>query len=167
MYRDLVANYGSIQNIERIPKELKELYKTTWEISQKTILDHAADRGAFVDQSQSTNIWMANPTYQMVTSMHFYGWKKGIKTGMYYLRTKPATYATQFTLSPETGTYVARASTLPLTIHGNPREEESIISSKKNNKIPEEEEEENSLKSGVEGFRGVCMDGIDKDCCSS
>ncbi|RXG52027.1 putative ribonucleoside-diphosphate reductase large subunit [Armadillidium vulgare] len=98
MKNQLIANNGSVQNIEGIPKELKELYKTVWEISQKVVLEMAADRGAFIDQSQSLNVHIAAPTYGKITSMHFFGWKSGLKTGMYYLRTKPAANAIQFTV---------------------------------------------------------------------
>ncbi|XP_014211262.2 ribonucleoside-diphosphate reductase large subunit [Copidosoma floridanum] len=98
MKANIIANNGSIQNIDCIPDDLKELYKTVWEISQKTILKMAADRGAFIDQSQSLNIHMAQPTPEKLTSMHFYGWQAGLKTGIYYLRTKPAANAIQFTI---------------------------------------------------------------------
>ena len=74
------------------------LYKTVWEISQKTIIDMAADRGAYIDQSQSLNIHIAEPNHAKLTSMHFYGWKRGLKTGMYYLRTRPAVDAIKFTV---------------------------------------------------------------------
>lgn len=97
----LIAHNGSVQNIPEIPDDLKRLYRTVWEISQKTIIDMAADRGAFIDQSQSMNIHLKNVTNAVLTSMHFHGWRKGLKTGMYYLRTKPATDAIKFTLSPE------------------------------------------------------------------
>merc|ERR1719383_625731 len=83
---------------DEIPDEIKALYKTVWEVSQKTILNMAADRGAFIDQSQSLNIHVAEPNYGKLTSMHFYGWKLGLKTGMYYLRTKAAAAAIQFTV---------------------------------------------------------------------
>uniref|UniRef100_A0AAY4CS44 Ribonucleoside-diphosphate reductase n=1 Tax=Denticeps clupeoides TaxID=299321 RepID=A0AAY4CS44_9TELE len=101
MKNQLIAQNGSIQDIESIPDDLKALYKTVWEISQKTILKMAADRGAFIDQSQSLNIHIAEPNYGKLTSMHFYGWKQGLKTGMYYLRTKPAANPIQFTLNKE------------------------------------------------------------------
>ena len=94
----LMASNGSVQNIDEIPDNIKELYKTAWEISQKVIVDMAADRGAFIDQSQSLNIFMENANFAKLTSMHFYGWKAGLKTGMYYLRTKSATDAIKFTL---------------------------------------------------------------------
>ena len=89
----LMHSNGSVQNIEEIPENLKMLYKTSWELSQKTIIDMAADRGAFIDQSQSLNIFMQNANLSKLTSMHFYGWKAGLKTGMYYLRTKAAVNA--------------------------------------------------------------------------
>lgn len=94
----LMGANGSVQNIDEIPPNIKDLYKTTWEISQKTLIDMAADRGAYIDQSQSLNIFMENANFAKLTSMHFYGWKSGLKTGMYYLRTKAATDAIKFTL---------------------------------------------------------------------
>lgn len=94
----IIANGGSIQKIGEIPKELKNLYKTVWEIKQRTIIDMAADRGAFIDQSQSMNVFIAEPSVSKLTSMHFYAWEKGLKTGMYYLRTKPAANPIQFTV---------------------------------------------------------------------
>lgn len=94
----IIHNNGSIQNIEAIPKEIRDLYKTVWEISVKTTIQMAADRGAFIDQSQSFNIHVAEPNYGKLTSIHFYAWKMGLKTGMYYLRTKPAVNAIQFTV---------------------------------------------------------------------
>ncbi|CED83798.1 ribonucleotide reductase alpha subunit [Phaffia rhodozyma] len=97
----IIAHNGSVQNIAQIPDEFKAIYKTVWEISQKKVIEMAADRGAFVDQSQSLNIHLTNPTFGQLTSMHFYGWKKGLKTGMYYLRTRPAAQAIQFTLSAD------------------------------------------------------------------
>jgi len=97
----LIANNGSIQNIQEIPDDLKVIYKTVWEISQKKLINMAADRGHFIDQSQSFNIHMNNPNFGKLTSMHFYGWKKGLKTGMYYLRTKAATDAIKFTVDQQ------------------------------------------------------------------
>ncbi|KAJ7625244.1 ribonucleotide reductase alpha subunit [Mycena polygramma] len=94
----LIAHRGSVQNIPNIPDDVKAIYKTVWEISQKRILELAADRGAFICQSQSLNVHLAAPTMGQLTSMHFYGWKRGLKTGMYYLRTQPAAAAIQFTV---------------------------------------------------------------------
>ncbi|CAH1266766.1 RRM1 [Branchiostoma lanceolatum] len=94
----IIANNGSVQGIEVIPEDIRNLYKTTWEISQKLVIKMAADRGAFIDQSQSLNIHIGEPNYGKITSMHFYGWKLGLKTGMYYLRTRPASNPIQFTV---------------------------------------------------------------------
>ncbi|KAL1406309.1 ribonucleotide-diphosphate reductase subunit rnr1 [Vanrija albida] len=98
----IIASGGSIQHIPNIPDELKAIYKTVWEISQKAVIDLAADRGAFIDQSQSLNIHLANPSFSQLTSMHFYGWKRGLKTGAYYLRTRPSANAIQFTIDAST-----------------------------------------------------------------
>lgn len=98
MRQKIMSANGSVQQIPEIPKRLKELYKTAWEIPQRAIIDQAADRGAFICQSQSINIFLENANFAKLTSMHFYGWKKGLKTGMYYLRTKAATDAIKFTL---------------------------------------------------------------------
>lgn len=89
---------GSIQHIDVIPQELKELYKTVWELSMKDIIDMSRHRGYFIDQSQSLNLFMEDANYAKLTSMHFYAWKSGLKTGMYYLRTKSAVDAIKFTL---------------------------------------------------------------------
>ena len=96
----IVAQNGSVQGIKEIPEELQRLYKTSWEISQKTLIDMAAQRGAFICQSQSLNLSLENPTYAKLTSMHFYGWKAGLKTGCYYLRTKAPVMAQKFTVDP-------------------------------------------------------------------
>ena len=98
MKNEILRHKGSIQAIANIPEHIRNLYKTTWEISQRHVLDMAADRGAYIDQSQSLNIHMVDANPAKVTSMHFYGWKQGLKTGMYYLRTKAAADAIQFTL---------------------------------------------------------------------
>ncbi len=98
MKDEILRHKGSIQNIVGIPDNIKELYKTTWEIKQKNVIDMAADRGAYIDQSQSMNIHMIDANAAKVSSMHFYGWRKGLKTGMYYLRTKAAVDAIQFTV---------------------------------------------------------------------
>lgn len=98
MKEKLIAYNGSLRHIEGIPQHIKDLYKTVWEIKQKTIIDMAADRGIFIDQSQSLNIYLEQPSFGKLTSMHFYGWKKGLKTGVYYLRTQPATDAIKFTV---------------------------------------------------------------------
>jgi ribonucleotide reductase alpha subunit len=96
----IILNDGSIQDIPEIPDNIKSLYKTVWEIKQKNLIDMAADRGAFVCQSQSMNLFMEDPDFKKLTSMHFYAWGKGLKTGMYYLRSKPRAQAQKFTIDP-------------------------------------------------------------------
>jgi ribonucleoside-diphosphate reductase alpha chain len=98
MRQKIMTANGSVQNIKEVPQNLKALYKTAWEISQKAIIEQSADRGAYICQSQSLNIFMENANFGKLTSMHFYGWEKGLKTGMYYLRTKAATDAIKFTV---------------------------------------------------------------------
>src|SRR6218665_996530 len=103
MKNAIMASNGSIQKITSIPDHIKEVYKTVWEIKQRAIIDMAADRGAYICQSQSLNLFVDAPTTGKLTSMHFYGWKKGLKTGMYYLRTKAASQAVQFTVEKQGG----------------------------------------------------------------
>lgn len=103
MKTKIISANGSIQNINEIPANIKELYKTVWEIKQRSLIDMAADRGAFICQSQSLNLFVDTPTAAKLTSMHFYAWKKGLKTGMYYLRTQAATQAVQFTVEKQGG----------------------------------------------------------------
>lgn len=109
MRKEIIANNGSVQTpdadhaamfplISSIPVDIKALYKTVWEIKQRVLIDMAAARGAYICQSQSFNVHIASPNYGKLTSMHFYGWKKGLKTGMYYLRTRAAAAAIQFTV---------------------------------------------------------------------
>ena len=119
MKQELMRANGSVQNIEGIPADIKELYKTVWEMSMKDIIDMARHRGYFIDQSQSLNLFMEGATMAKLTSMHFYAWKSGLKTGMYYLRTKSAVDAIKFTLSnkekaqvPETAAAVAAQAPL-------------------------------------------------------
>jgi ribonucleoside-diphosphate reductase subunit M1 len=97
----IITNDGSVQGIPEIPKFIQERYKTAWETKQKDILDMAADRGRFICQSQSLNLFVEAPNFKILSSMHFYGWKRGLKTGMYYLRTRPSSKALQFTVEPE------------------------------------------------------------------
>jgi ribonucleoside-diphosphate reductase alpha chain len=111
MKQQIVVNNGSIQALEKIPAEVRARYKTTWEIPQKVLIDMAADRGAFICQSQSLNLFVADPNYAKLTSMHFYGWKKGLKTGCYYLRTKAPVAAQKFTVDPRLLAAVAGGST--------------------------------------------------------
>jgi ribonucleoside-diphosphate reductase alpha chain len=97
----IIGEDGSIQNIPGIPQHIKDLYKTVWEIKQRAIIDMAADRGAFICQSQSMNIHLENPNNAMLTAMHLHAWEKGLKTGTYYLRSKAATRASQVTIEKE------------------------------------------------------------------
>ena len=101
MKQEIIAANGSVQNIARIPQHIKDLYKTVWEISQRTIIDMAADRGAYICQSQSLNLHVQNVNFGKLTSMHFHSWKRGLKTGMYYLRTKAAADAIKFTVEKQ------------------------------------------------------------------
>ena len=96
--QELMKANGSVQHIDIIPEDIKELYKTVWELSMKDIIDMSRHRGYFIDQSQSLNLFMEGATMAKLTSMHFYAWKSGLKTGMYYLRTKSAVDAIKFTL---------------------------------------------------------------------
>jgi ribonucleoside-diphosphate reductase alpha chain len=98
---NIVANKGSVQHIVGLSEHLKRKYCTVWEIPMKHVIDMAADRGAFICQSQSMNLWMEDPNYAALTSMHFYAWSKGLKTGMYYLRRKARHQPQQFTIEPE------------------------------------------------------------------
>ena len=113
MKNRLVAANGSVQNIPGIPQNIKDIYKTVWEISQRIIIDMAADRGAYICQSQSMNIFMQDPNFGKLTSMHFYAWKKGLKTGMYYLRSQAATSAIKFTVDKATLDAEKTASATP------------------------------------------------------
>jgi ribonucleoside-diphosphate reductase alpha subunit len=97
----IIAQNGSVQGLDEVPDAVQKLYKTAWEIKQRTLIDMAADRGAFICQSQSLNLFVADPTYAKLTSMHFYSWRKGLKTGIYYLRTRAPVMAQKFTVDPE------------------------------------------------------------------
>ncbi len=114
MKNELIKENGSVQNIAGVPEDIKKLYRTVWEIPQKSIIEMAADRAIFICQTQSLNLHISSPTYKKITSMHFYAWEKGLKTGMYYLRTKAAVDAIKFTVAP----VVAKATT-GCSIEGN------------------------------------------------
>jgi ribonucleoside-diphosphate reductase alpha subunit len=121
---EIIRAGGSISQIDGIPLDIKHIYRTVWEIPQKSILDMAADRGAYIDQSQSLNIFMENPSVAKLSSMHFYGWKKGLKTGMYYLRTRAKAKPQQVTVSPSpTAQQLSSAASSP------PTEEEKLACS--------------------------------------
>ena len=96
----IIGNNGSVSGLECIPEDVQRIFKTVWEIKQKTLIDMAADRGPYICQSQSLNLFMADPSYSKLSSMHFYTWKKGLKTGIYYLRTRAAASAQKFTVEP-------------------------------------------------------------------
>ena len=130
MKEDIMRANGSIQHIDIIPQELKDLYKTVWEMSMKDIIDMARHRGYFIDQSQSLNLFMKDPDFAKLTSMHFYAWKSGLKTGMYYLRTKSAVNAIQFTLSKEKNTEKDK----PMS----PAEFKAMVEASKNAEGPED-----------------------------
>jgi ribonucleotide reductase alpha subunit len=98
---NIIKNRGSVQQINGLPDSIKEKYKIVWEMSMKDIIDMAKDRGAYICQSQSLNLWVQDPDYKSLTSMHFYSWKSGLKTGIYYLRRKPKHQPQQFTIEPE------------------------------------------------------------------
>ena len=98
----IVANNGSIQTISYIPDKLKKKYRTVWELPMKSIIEMSRDRGAYICQSQSLNLWMKEPSYDKLTAMHFFSWQQGLKTGIYYLRTKAKAAPQQFTIDPST-----------------------------------------------------------------
>ena len=124
MKNEIIKANGSIQHIDTIPDNIKAIYKTVWEIKMKDIIDMSADRGRFIDQSQSLNLFIDQPNSGKITSMHFYAWEKGLKTGMYYLRTKAATQAIQFTVQKQ-----AKPQLEPLTSGKEYTEEEVIACS--------------------------------------
>merc|ERR1711937_1084261 len=129
MRMQLIAHNGSVQLLD-VPKELKELYKTVWEIKQRAVLDMAADRGAYIDQSQSLNIHMVDATTAKLSSMHFHAWQLGLKTGMYYLRTKAAADAIKFTVEVDK---VKRAS-----LQSGPAQRPSVASAASTNNVEEQ-----------------------------
>jgi len=141
----LIANNGSVQGILEIPEDLRALYKTVWEMKGRTLVDMAADRGAFIDQSQSLNVYMQNPNLAKITALHFYAWRKGLKTGMYYLRTKAAADAIKFTLDPAQQRAAAAAAPTPapaLVPHTNEPPTERRLPPKTPTKKADREEEE-------------------------
>ena len=163
MKQHLITENGSIQNLPNVPKELKELYKTVWEISQKTIVDMSADRAAFIDQSHSLNIHIRAPTMGKLTSMHFYGWKKGLKTGMYYLRTQAASAAIQFTIdkavAEQAGMTMAdlaklkRPTYIPVTFRADGIVEELEIAPVSESKTVSQVPSESTLASSMDSLK--------------
>ena len=127
MRQKLIATNGSVQPIAEIPQNIKDIYRTVWEISQKSIIDMSADRGAYICQSQSLNIHLTNPNFGKLTSMHFYAWKKGLKTGMYYLRSTAAADAIKFTLDKTAMAQPAPAAALNSTESPGVQVAESVV----------------------------------------
>jgi ribonucleoside-diphosphate reductase alpha chain len=128
MKQQIIARNGSVQGIDQVPESIQKLYKTSWEIKQKTLIDLAVGRGAFICQSQSLNLFVADPNYAKLTSMHFYAWKQGLKTGLYYLRTRAPVMAQKFTVDPELQKEAARSEQQRL-LRKNSEEEECTMCS--------------------------------------
>lgn len=123
----IIADRGSVQNVKEIPQAIRDIYKTVWEIPQRSILDMAADRAPYICQSQSLNVHIADPSSSKLTSMHFYAWKKGLKTGMYYLRTRPKADAIQFTVEKDKLAAESKTTTSP----SKEKENEAVAMNKK------------------------------------
>jgi ribonucleotide reductase alpha subunit len=140
MKQQIVARNGSVQGIDSIPAEVQERYKTSWELKQRTLIDMAAARGAFIDQSQSLNLFVSDPTYSKLTSMHFYGWKAGLKTGCYYLRTKTPVTAQKFTVDPRLLASIASGTSVAESAEG----EDDAFS-----RSSEDEEEEDAAEASA------------------
>ncbi|MET2986314.1 ribonucleoside-diphosphate reductase subunit alpha [Aureibaculum conchae] len=138
MKESIMRANGSIQHIEEIPQELKDLYKTVWELSMKDIIDMARQRGYFIDQSQSLNLFLKDPDYGKLTSMHYYAWKSGLKTGMYYLRTKSAVNATQFTLTNTKKEEIKKPEAVALETQVNVEKSSTPVISDDTSMTPEE-----------------------------
>ena len=150
MKQELMRANGSVQQIEGIPEDLKELYKTAWELSMKDIIDMSRQRGYFIDQSQSLNLFMENANFSKLTSMHFYAWKSGLKTGMYYLRTKAATDAIKFTLD-NTKKSVPAEITAEVIVQTAKQDEKSIREQEVNIQPMSEDEMRDLLAKAKEG----------------
>jgi len=129
MKQQIIARNGSVQGIDQVPESIQKLYKTSWEIKQKTLIDLAVGRGAFICQSQSLNLFVADPNYAKLTSMHFYAWKQGLKTGLYYLRTRAPVMAQKFTVDPELQREAARSEQQRLLRKNSGEEECTMCSS--------------------------------------
>ena len=127
--QQIIARNGSVQGMDQIPESIQKLYKTSWEIKQKTLIDLAAARGAFICQSQSLNLFVADPNYAKLTSMHFYAWKQGLKTGIYYLRTRAPVMAQKFTVDPELQREAAKSEQMRILRKNSGEEECTMCSS--------------------------------------
>jgi ribonucleoside-diphosphate reductase subunit M1 len=132
----LIAANGSVQGITEIPEEGREIFKTVWEISQKEILNLALGRSPFIDQSQSLNIHLAEPSYSKMCSVHFYAWKQGLKTGMYYLRSRPAADPIKFTVDVET--LLKNAGEI---LPQEQQEEDEVMKERRDNYLEDEEKD--------------------------
>jgi ribonucleoside-diphosphate reductase subunit M1 len=150
----IIAENGSVQGIEEIPEEIRQVYKTVWEIPQRTILEMAADRAPFICQSQSLNIHIAEPNSKKLTSMHFFAWKMGLKTGMYYLRTRPKADAIKFTVDQEQ-LNVDRVNKEKSILAANKENQDNQVLSKSSSKITD------PVFKGTEGLTVV---GEDEEC---
>lgn len=129
MKQQIIARNGSVQGIDQIPESIQKLYKTSWEIKQKILIDMAVARGAFICQSQSLNLFVADPNYAKLTSMHFYAWKQGLKTGIYYLRTRAPVMAQKFTIDPELQREAAKSEQMRVLRKNSGEEEECTMCS--------------------------------------
>ena len=160
MKQRIIAMNGSVQEISQIPEELRALYKTSWELKQRTLIDMAAARGAFICQSQSLNLFVADSTYAKLTSMHFYSWKKGLKTGCYYLRTKAPVTAQKFTVDPR---LLAAITTATSSAAGTEEEDESPYNSDSEDSSSEEEEPQMTPEEKKRAERAALLEKLAKE----
>lgn len=160
MKNALISNNGSIQNFEGIPQLLKDIYKTSWEIKQRSLIDMAADRGAFICQSQSLNVFMEDVNYRKLSSMHFYAWEQGLKTGMYYLRTRPAVDAIKFTVD------VVKARNFKINQHQN-QEVSALIETDNYTNNASFYETKINIHPTIEQINGVKLCSLDDPTCES
>lgn len=169
----IIASNGSIQHIMEIPSGIRELYKTAWELSQKVLIDMSADRGAFICQSQSLNLFVENPNFAKLSSMHFYGWSKGLKTGMYYLRSKSAVDAIKFTLSEEyQKKYVTKEPDPKLAVSDLTDQDSPMATSPRPARVPSISPRETVVAMMeepvmVEGVKACSLDNPDCEACSA
>ena len=159
--QQIVARNGSVQGIAAIPEEVQARYKTSWELPQKVLIDMAADRGAFICQSQSLNLFTADPTYAKLTSMHFYAWKKGLKTGCYYLRTKAPVAAQKFTVDPRLLAAIHQTSTIRALDEDNSvvdsDDEEDVAETRNEKSETRAEKLERLAREYEEASKGECL----------
>jgi ribonucleoside-diphosphate reductase subunit M1 len=150
----IIADNGSVQRIQEIPEDIRNVYKTVWEIPQRTILEMAADRAPFICQSQSLNIHIAEPNSKKLTSMHFFAWNKGLKTGMYYLRTRPKADAIKFTVDQE-----------QLTVDRVKKENNTLVENKENqNKQVVSQLNDEQIVTVLKGTKALALAEEDEEC---